>query len=157
MTVVADTSPICYLTLIGCLDVLPALFGRVEIPAAVASELGSADAPPPVSQLMARTPDWLSVHTVASSADANLSRLHPGEREAILLAERLGADLVVLDEKAARRVAAARGLRVTGTLGILKEAAERGLVDLPAAVERLRRTNFRASPRLLQLLLRGRS
>jgi predicted nucleic acid-binding protein len=157
MTVVSDTSPVCYLTLIGYLDVLPALFGRVEVPEAVASELSAADAPPQVSQLMAHTPAWLAVHRVAPEPDAELSRLHAGEREAVLLAERLNADLIVLDERIARRIAAHRGLRVTGTLGILKAAAERGMVDLPVAVERLKRTNFRASPRLLQLLLRGHS
>ena len=106
---------------------------------------------------MTHVPDRLVVHRVAPEPDAELSRLHAGEREAILLAEHLNAELVVLDEKAARRTAASRGLRVTGTLGILKAAAERGLVDLPVAVEHLKQTNFRASPRLLQLLLRSHS
>lgn len=157
MTVVSDTSPVCYLTLIGCSDVLPALFGRVEIPGAVASELSADDAPPTVSQLMTQTPAWLTVHSVASEPDADLNRLHDGEREAIRLAEQLNADLIVLDEKTARRIASQRGLRVTGTLGVLKEAAERGLVDLPVAVERLKQTNFRVSPRLLRLLLKNHS
>ena len=102
MTVVADTSPISYLTLIGCLDVLPALFGAVEIPEAVAAELSAPDAPPSVSQLAAQTPAWLAVHPVLPKTDPALSRLHAGERDAILLAEQLNADLLVLDEKAAR-------------------------------------------------------
>ena len=103
MIVVSDTSPVCYLTLIGHPDVLPALFGRVEIPGAVASELSAADAPPLVSQLMNQLPPWLTVHSVAPVSNADLNRLHVGEREAILLAEQLNADLIVLDEKAARR------------------------------------------------------
>jgi predicted nucleic acid-binding protein len=58
--------------------------------------------------------------------------------------------LILLDEKSARRTAAQRGLRITGTLGVLGEGAERGFVDLPAAIDCLRKTNFRCSPALLK-------
>jgi len=70
-----------------------------------------------------------------------------------LLAESINATMILLDEKSARRVAADRGLRVTGTLGVLGEAASRGLVDLAAAIDRLRKTNFRYSPALLKAAL----
>jgi len=43
--VVADSSPVNYLVLIDEIDVLAHLFGAVIIPGAVASELGSDDAP----------------------------------------------------------------------------------------------------------------
>jgi hypothetical protein len=80
--------------------------------------------------------------------------LHPdapaGEREAILLAETPHADLVVLDEKPACRVAAEIGLPITGTLGVLGDGASRGLVNLPAAIGRLRKTTVRCSPALLK-------
>jgi predicted nucleic acid-binding protein len=46
-----------------------------------------------------------------------------------------------------------KGLRVTGTLGILDLAAERGLADFAQAVERLRQTNFRVPQALLDALL----
>ena len=79
--------------------------------------------------------------------------MYPGEREAIILAATLSADLVILDEKAARHVAQTQGLPVTGLLGILDQAATENLIDLSEAVERLYQTNFRASPRILKLLL----
>jgi predicted nucleic acid-binding protein len=82
-----------------------------------------------------------------------MEKLQAGERSAILLAESIRADIIVLDEKFARRTAAERGLRVTGTLGLLAEGASRGLVDLPCAIDRLRRTNFRYSPALLKAIL----
>ena len=63
------------------------------------------------------------------------------------------ADIILLDEKAARRVAVERGLRVTGTLGVLGEASTRGLVELAPAIDRLRMTNFRSSPALLKATL----
>jgi predicted nucleic acid-binding protein len=69
------------------------------------------------------------------------------------LAEYMKADIILLDEKAARRVAANRGLRVTGLLGVLGEAATRGLVELAPAIDRLRTTNFRSSPALLKATL----
>lgn len=40
-------------------------------------------------------------------------------------------------KKSARRIAAGRGLRVTGTLGVLCAAAARGLVELAPAIDRL--------------------
>jgi predicted nucleic acid-binding protein len=71
-----------------------------------------------------------------------MEKLQLGERTAILLADAIRADIILLDEKSARRVAADRGLRVTGTLGVLGKAAARGLVDFTLAVDRLRKTNF---------------
>jgi predicted nucleic acid-binding protein len=52
-----------------------------------------------------------------------------GERTAILVAESIAADIIVIDEKAARQIASQRGLSVTGVLGVIGEAATLGLVD----------------------------
>jgi predicted nucleic acid-binding protein len=153
MIVVANTSPICYLLLIGHIDLLPVLFSHVIIPQAVHDELSHERAPAAVRSWIAKPPDWLEIQSVETTSDVALDRLHPGEREAIALAENLGADLIVLDEKAAREVAANRGLRVTGLLGILDEAATRGLIELSSVIDRLRQTTFRASPRLLKFIL----
>jgi predicted nucleic acid-binding protein len=43
--VVADTSPIFYLLIIGHIDLLPRLFGKVVIPDAVQKELRHTTAP----------------------------------------------------------------------------------------------------------------
>lgn len=153
MIVVADTSVICYLALIGCVDLLPRLFGRIHIPKAVRDELAAPQAPAEVRDWMATVPNWLVVETVVPQSDALLSRLHAGEREALLLAKKLNADLVLLDEKAARKVAVTRGLRVTGLLGILADAASQEMVDLTSSIDRLRRTTFRASPAILRTFL----
>ena len=48
-----------------------------------------------------------------------------------------------MDERLAREVAIQSGLAVTGTIGVLEEAASRDLLDLHTTLERLRRTNFR--------------
>jgi len=153
--VVSDTSPVCYLTIIGCLDVLPKLFGRIIVPRAVLEELSHPAAPDAVRDLTWAPPPWLEVRSVTRQADADAAStpLHPGEREAIALARELQADLILLDETAARQAARDLGLTVAGLLGVLAEGAERRIIDLPEAVARLRQTTFRVSPRLLKALL----
>ena len=153
MRAVSDTSPLGYLVLIGQTDLAPRLFTAVVIPQAVRLELASPRAPVEIQQWVRDPPPWLSVDSGPLRSSTGLDRLHDGERAAILLAEQLGADVVLLDEKAGRAIARARGLQVSGLLGILRVAASRGLVDLPTAVEALLRVGFRASPALLRSLL----
>src|SRR2546428_13601696 len=97
MIVVANTSPVCYLELIGHLDLLLVLFGQIIIPEAVREELASEGAPPAVRALMAQPPAWLEARPVPAKSHSPLDPLSPGEREAILLAEAFGSELIVLD------------------------------------------------------------
>ena len=61
-----------------------------------------------------------------------------GEREAIALALDAGADLVILDDQEGRHVARDKGLSVTGTIGVLIEAKERGFIpSLRPEIDRL--------------------
>ena len=55
--------------------------------------------------------------------------LDRGEAEVIVLAEELRADAVLIDDLKARKTAVLRGLAVVGTIGVLLDAKERGLVD----------------------------
>jgi predicted nucleic acid-binding protein len=153
MIVVADTSPLCYLILIGEIDVLPKLYRQVLVPSAVIAELLDEDAPAAVGNWAANLPSWISARENPVGVTAGMEKLQAGEQAAILLAESITADMILLDEKSARRVAADRGLRITGTLGILGEAASRGLVDLAAAIDQLTKTSFRYSPALLKATL----
>ena len=153
MKAVFDTSPICYLLLIGEIKLLPALYDQLLIPRAVAVELTHPEAPLILRSWMADPPAWLEIHPIRPRSSSDLDRLQLGEREAILLAEDVGADQIVLDDLAAREAAWRRGLEVTGLLGILDQAAKRSLVDLSGAVERLRKTSFHAAPSLLNNLL----
>ena len=153
MLVVSNTSPISYLVVIDQIDLLPRLFETITIAETVRDELSSSKAPLPVQTWITSPPTWLSLQSTSSSQDAALLKLDAGERAAIALAETLKADLILLDDLAARRVAAARGLAFTGVLGILDRAAIRGWVDFADAVAKLRQTNFRAPSALIQKLL----
>ena len=152
MIVVSDTSPLNYLVLIQHVEVLPALFGRVVAPPAVLDELQHPGTPAAVRAWAAAPPGWLEVRAPAS-IDPGL-RLGPGEAEAISLARELKADAVLIDERKALTVARQCGLFVTGTLGVLEIAAEKGLIVLAEAIAALRRTSFRVSDEILDEVLR---
>ena len=153
MIVVADTTPINYLILIGVIDALPRLYGRVVIPVAVHEELARSGAPPGVKAWINQPPDWLEILSPSPVSDAALAVLDAGEREAIALAEQLSADHLIVDELLGRREAERRGLPVIGTIGVLREAADVGLLDLRAAIDQLRQTSFHISPAILAKLL----
>jgi predicted nucleic acid-binding protein len=156
MIVISDTSPLNYLALIGQAERLHDLYGRVVIPRAVLDELHAAETPEEVRAWLLNKPDWLEVQALVTTPDAELAYLGAGEREAIALAQQLRADAILMDDRDGRREASRRRLRVIGTLAVLVDAAERGLLELPEAFRRLQQTTFRASPRLFESLLAQR-
>lgn len=152
MIVVSNTSPLCYLFLIGHAEVLPKLYGSVVTTQTVLAELRHTDAPALIRAWATTAPDWLKVQADPTPTDDTLANLDAGERTAILLAEQLHADVVLLDESAARVLAVQRGLKIAGTLAVLRDPAQAGLLKLPEALDRLRQTSFRASPELWKSL-----
>ena len=153
MIVIADTSPINYLILIGAIDVLPALYQKIIVPTAVYNELQADETPHEVSSWTANAPEWFEVLPVSVLLDDALPSLDEGERQAIMLFEEINADALIIDERQGRAEAVKRGIFVIGTLGVLNSAAENDLLDLPDAISKLQKTSFRASPSLINLLL----
>jgi len=150
--VVADTGPLYYLIVIREIDVLPKLFDSVAVPEAVAGELRHTRAPAAVRAWASTPPPWLAVHADPAEPPP-LPPLDPGERAAIALALTLGAELLLVDDRAGTAAARGQGLETVGTIGVLKLAAQRRLIDLPTAFVALRATNFYYSPALLDALL----
>jgi predicted nucleic acid-binding protein len=156
--VVADTSPILYLHLICEIELLPALFGEIHLPIAVYNELCHPATPSTVRSWAFTKPGWLSIAPASDLQDPDTASLDDGERAAIALAELIDADLVLMDERKGVRISLQKGFEVTGTLGILDLAARRGLIDLAEAFDRLKATNFRYRPEMLDdFLARFRS
>ena len=153
MIIVADTSPINYLVLIKEIEVLPRLYGKIVIPEAVREELLRPEAPEIVRIWTAQAPAWIETRTPTSIADSSLARLDAGERDAIMLAAELNAEQLIVDDREGRRIAQERGIPVIGTLGVLKEAAAMGFVDLRDCVARLQTTTFYVAPEVLKNLL----
>lgn len=149
---VADTSPIRYLAVIESLHLLPQLYERVILPRAVLAELGHPRAPEVVRRWAGALPSWAAVREASRVELAEV--LDPGEAEAIALVQELQADVVLIDEREARREAVRRGIPVIGTVALLEEGASRNLIDLPEAFQRLLATNFRIDRRYLDDALR---
>lgn len=70
----------------------------------------------------------------------------------------MNASALLIDDRKGRAEALRCGLRVTGTIGLLEAAAERGLLDFAVSIQRLRETNARMDEELLRAALaRNRS
>lgn len=153
--VVADTGPLNYLVLIGASDVLPKLFEKVFAPEAVRAELRHRGAPAIVRAWAEHPPTWLEVLPTPTGGDIDpaLRTLDDGERAALALARTIGADLILMDDRAGVAVAHRQGFAVTGTLGVLDLGAQRGFIELDAAFTRLKTTNFRYRPEIMDALL----
>ncbi len=155
MIVVADTSPLNYLIQIQCEHVLPRLYRVLVVPLGVIEELKSDKAPSAVKAWFEGLPHWLEIHALASTPNPELNHLGRGEREAIQLAEEQHASLLLIDERKGQSETARRGLSTTGTLGVLLDAGEAGLIDPPQTYRRLiEETTFRTSPALEAHFLR---
>jgi predicted nucleic acid-binding protein len=127
--IVADAGPVIAFARIGRLDLLQRVVGELIIPEAVYEELvmkghGKSGA----SEV--EHSDWIHRRAVTdrTALDSLPSPLHLGEREAIVLAQELGAQLLI-DERRGRKSAKERGLEILGSLRILAEAKRVGLVD----------------------------
>lgn len=148
MLVVADSSPLIILSRVGVLHVLTARFDEVVVPSVVWDEVvGVRAGAPGVAELLSA--DWILVDD-RSLPDTDLG-LDPGETSAILLAEAIGADVLLIDERAGRAVAVGRGLAVRGTLGLLVQARRAGhLPALRPVLDALVAEGFRLSPVLVE-------
>lgn len=154
MIVIADTGPLNYLFQIECDHLLAKLYQRVIVPEGVMRELSHDAAPFTVRKWLAQIPEWVKVMRILGFPDSDLTNLDLGEREAIQLAEEQHADMLLMDERKGRRKARARGLRTTGTLGVLLAAGELRLIDPEAAFRQLlSETSFRATSALEEQFL----
>jgi predicted nucleic acid-binding protein len=147
MLVIADSSPLIVLANIGALHVLPSLFREVTIPPQVAAELALPNRPQVVREFISSPPAWLNIR--GPSLGERIPHLQEGEIAAINLARELHADLLLIDDIQGRRAAAERKIPLTGTIGVLELAAKSNLLDLDDAFDRVKRTDFWISPKLL--------
>lgn len=142
---VCNSSCLIVLDAIGRLDLLQQLLGTITIPGAVVVEFGSP------------LPEWISVEPVRNPATVKSLELQlgPGESEAIALAGELSADRIILDDKKARRIARQLNLPVTGTVALMIQAKQRGLIEsLSEVLDELTSAGFFLSDSLAAAALR---
>jgi predicted nucleic acid-binding protein len=153
MIVVADSGPPHYLILLDQIELLRRFYGEVIIPEAVANELRAAGSPPTVRNWITQPPEWVMVTRVAREQIESITDdLDLGERAAIALAGTVRADLLLIDDAAGRVEARRRNLRVTGTLGVLRAAAEHGIVDVRDMLSKLKATSFYVDDHLINAI-----
>ncbi len=151
--IVSNTSPLRYLIDIDEQNLLPELFGRIFMPKAVYLELTHPNAPEKVRNYVQASPNWLHICEVSvSEQEKSMWELDLGETEAIFLAQQKSAVLLI-DEKKGRLIAKEQGLSIMGVLGVLTLAVIQHKVDLPQAIEKLRRTNIKIAPALFNKVL----
>ncbi len=148
---VTNTSPVIALVGIGELRLVDALFERVFVPIEVWDELIDKPGAPEPAQLRAlRTVAFYPTQPIPPEA----AYLDPGERAAIALAVSMPGAWVLLDEFAARKVAAQLRLPVKGTLGVLVEGKRRGLVAaVRPLIEGMLANGCRLAPELVTMVL----
>ena len=155
MKVVSNASVLIALAKLGIVDPLEKLFGVIIVPPAVFTEV-TRDIRKPGAKIFKKA-KWLNIVNPHNEALVNalLDILDEGEAYAIALAREIDADLVLLDEKEARRVAKRLKLKVMGTLGILILAKRKGYLNLvKPLIDKLKEMGFRLSDKVVMNTLR---
>ncbi len=126
--VISNTTPILSLLKINKLELLKDLYGKVIIPQAVFQEIEAGRDWVYYTDLSKL--DWIEICPLKyPQALSYLFDLDRGEAEVLILAREISADLVILDETLGRRYAQMLELTLTGTVGILLKAKEKGLIQ----------------------------
>jgi uncharacterized protein len=146
--IVSDTTAITSLLKIGRVTLLRDLFGDVFLPDAVRKEL---------LKYHSEIPSFLQTSIVADQEAVSSLRqiIDQGEAEAIILAEEIDVDALLIDDKQGRQIAERRGIRCLGLAGTLLMAKQNGLVtnlgEILGALET--KANFYLDPALKRSLL----
>mgnify|MGYP006269124351 FL=1 len=145
LAVMADASCLIVLDKVDGLPLLPALYGSIWITQPIADEYGTA------------LPEWIAVKDTPKSPVDDLLRNSLGQGEAAAIALALShrdAHLLILDDLKARKIARQLNLNLTGTLGVVARAKQRGIISAAKPVfEKILATDFRASSAVVDALL----
>lgn len=129
MIIVSDTTPLSELAKVGQLNLLRDIFGQVIIPQEVYNEVTAGTHPAATAVPLM---NWIEVRSVSDSQKVlelrNSTKLGWGECGAIILAEELSANRLLIDDSPARKIAESRKLPVIGTVGILLLAKQQSLI-----------------------------
>lgn len=147
--VIADASALISLGCVDQLQILPALFGRIVVPPAVAAETthrGSA------------LPTWVDVRPLGRALDDRVVAAHlgAGESEVLCLGLELEDAWLILDDGEARALARELGLRILGTAAVLVEAKRAGhLAKVRPTLDALLARGFRLDRKVYDRILKA--
>lgn len=129
MKVICNATPLISLSSVKKLHLLKDLFGEIIIPEQVYNEVAVAGADKYGSAEVKGCP-WIKVQKTNDNILKSylMQTLDEGEAEVIVLADELKADLVIIDERLARQYVDKAKLNLIGTLGIIANAKQEGLI-----------------------------
>lgn len=130
--IVSNSSPLIWLAKVGRLKLLKNLFNSIIIPRSVFEETTSSDSADSILIGKAIEAGWIKVSEEGLLEEADIlserTGIHTGEAEAILLAQKLGLDLII-DEREGTATAQVFDVKPIGTLGILLLALVQGHIN----------------------------
>ncbi|MCI5125460.1 MAG: DUF3368 domain-containing protein, partial [Candidatus Electrothrix sp. AR5] len=101
-------------------------------------------------------PDWIEIKAPENTQYQNLLEmdLDAGEASAIALSLEINRSILIIDDLKGRKIAERLQLKYSGTLGLLLQTKQAGILTaLRPVVVKIRETNFRFSETLLDYLL----
>lgn len=148
--VIVNATPLIVLCHIGCLELLKKLYGKIIIPRAVYQEVCAK--PDSACRQVKEHTDWIQVRDISHPAERKMyqAKLYAGEVEA----HEIEADLLIIDDKAAKKTAKYLGFTVTGTLGVLLKAKKTGLIqEVCPLLQAIRESRFYLSRTVSNMVL----
>ncbi len=145
MIAVSNSTPLIALSKIKQLNLLRDFFQEIYIPEEVFDEVVRRGKDLAGSDEV-KSSAWIKVENVENrvAVDALSISLDRGEAEAIILAKKKAA-LLIIDDGDGRRIAELLGLKITGTIGVLLLASQEGKLDLKKSLDDLKSVGFRLS------------
>jgi len=154
--IIVNSTPLIVLCNIGRIHILKDLYSEIEIPEAVYREV--TEKHDTACRVLKHSLDWIHVEKIQSESDKKMYRakLHDGEVEVMILAQERNADLVIIDDNAAKKTAKYLGLSVTGTLGVLLKAKSEGYIpEIAPVLEDMQKRGFYVSSALTEKVLKA--
>ncbi len=136
------------------MDLLPLVFGQVEVPAAIAEEVAVGRAQGQ-GGIDLRALSWAVVHPhIIDPVVAAEPGLHRGEVAALSLARAMQDHLLIVDDRAGRLAAAKLHLRFIGTAGVAIRARRASILSAAAPIfDLLAASGFRLASDIRTILL----
>ena len=153
--VIVNSTPLIALSHVKQLDLLRDLYGQVTIPRAVYNEI-SVKTDSSCKKAVDDALGWIVVEDIKNQMAKNMykTQLHEGEVEVMILSLEQDADLVVIDDANAKKHAKYLNLNVTGTLGILIKAKQKGYInELKPILEEMVEKHIYLSDKLIKMCL----
>lgn len=154
--VIVNSTPLIALCHVNQLKVLKQLYGEIIIPKAVYDEI-SVKEDSVCKKNVDESLDWIHVQEIQNQMAKTMfkSQLHDGEVEVMILAMEQQADVVVIDDQNAKKYAKYLELPVTGTLGVLMKAKQKGyLSELKPVLDVMVQNGIYIKPSLVELCLK---